>query len=604
MGAADLPTVRLLTGLFLRRLLHNDLISPDADRHDSLGVLYAVILSLAVFVTFFVATPYLSAFVQLPGTTALSAIPDRFLFIAVSMTTCALAALLVWDALTLEPRDAAILGPLPLTPWTITRAKLLAVLASGAVVSIAVNVVPIVLYPTFLTLNLRGTSGGGLLRLMAAQAIAVVSAGLFGFFAVLALRGTLHLGLGVRGFSRISSAVQSVLIVCAVSTLILTPTVSGKRVGEWVAGVVPPRYAALPVLWHLGVNETIAGDVLVDTPLVAPRRITLPAWLSRQDEEERSAYRTLRPNFVALARTGWMVLPALISSAIVLFLWNNRRLPEQSAGRPSFSRSRAMLRTIAARLTRGDPEAQAGFFFTLQTLSRSGPHRMVVAVSVGAALTFPFITLILNGAQWPAAATTLGVFSLHIKVLLVLIAGFRYAVIVPAELVANWTIRMAWWGDERAYLAGVKRAGTLLSVIAPQLVLLPLHVASFGIATAFLHALFGSLFAIAVLNLSFLGYRRVPFACSYLPFGDPKLIWSAGAAIILLVPYVFAFVERAALRSTTSTVALVAILGGIVLLIKVVDQMQRREHRPLNFDERPAPPTQRLGVFEGMAIHD
>jgi protein-S-isoprenylcysteine O-methyltransferase Ste14 len=58
---------------------------------------------------------------------------------------------------------------------------------------------------------------------------------------------------------------------------------------------------------------------------------------------------------------------------------------------------------------------------------------------------------------------------MQIIVLLALIAGFRYAVGVPAELAANWTIRMAWDGDERAYLAGVKRAAGLLTVFLPML---------------------------------------------------------------------------------------------------------------------------------------
>src|SRR5262245_57922268 len=156
MDREGTSAVRLLTRLFLRRLLDNDLISPRADRHESLAIAYAAVLSLAVFGTFFVSTPYLASFIQLPGPTALSALPDRFLFISASMTICALAALLVWEALALEPRDAAILGPLPVPSRTITRAKLLAVLVFGAVFSIAVNAAPSVLYPAFLTLNLRG----------------------------------------------------------------------------------------------------------------------------------------------------------------------------------------------------------------------------------------------------------------------------------------------------------------------------------------------------------------------------------------------------------------------------------------------------------------
>ena len=604
MSAEGRAQVRLLTRLFLRRLLDNDLVSPHADRHDSLGVVYAVVLSLAVFVTFLVSMPYLAAFVQLPGQTALSALPDRFLFIAASMAICALAALFVWDALALEPRDTAILGPLPIPSWTITRAKLLAVLFAGAAFSVAVNAAPIVLYPMFLTLNLRGISSGGILRIIVAQGVALIMAGLLGFFTVLALRGGVRLALGERGFGRVSSMVQSVGVVCAVTALILTPTANGKRVAEWIDGLAPAWSVSLPVFWHLGVNETIAGDVIVGTPVVMPRRLALPASLRQQDEEHRDAYRALGPEFAVLARSGWLVSPLMISLAIALFLWNNRRLPEQTAGRPSFSRTRAVMRSVAERLTRGDPEVQAGFFFTLQTLGRSGPHRMIVAVSVAAALTFPFLTLVLNGARWAVVPVPLGFVSLHIYVVSILIAAFRYAVMVPAELPANWTIRMAWRDNERAYLAGAKRAAILIAVILPELLLLPLHIGVFGLAGALLHTLFGFLFAVAALDLVFVGYRKSPFACSYLPIGDPKLIWSGGAATILLVPSAFAYLEGAALRSTSLTLALGATLSAMVLIMKIVDYAYRRERRPLNFDERPAPPTQRLGVFDGMAVRD
>jgi hypothetical protein len=606
MGVDDLSTVRLLTRLFVRRLLDNDLVSPHADRHDSLGVVYAMVLSLAVFVTFFVSTPYLAAYIQLPGVTALSALPDRFLFIAAALAVSALAALLVWDALGLEPRDAAILGPLPIAAWTITRAKLLAALVFGVVFSIAVNVAPSVLYPTFLTVNLRGVGMGGIVRLIAAHAISVIMAGLFGFFAVLALRGVLRLALGERGFGRVSSTVQSLLVVGVVTGLLLTPTIRGKTVAEWVAGVASPRYAALPVLWHLGVNETLAGDVVAGAPAMTPRRHPLAARFQREDDEHRAAYVALRPNLATLARRVWLVVPALVSLAILTFIWNNRRLPEQSASRTARSPARAALLAVAQRLTRGNPEAQAGFFFTLHTLMRSGPHRMIVAIAVAAALTLPSVMLILGSAsvREPMSSYPLGLLAMQVAVLLALIGGFRHAVMVPAELVANWSIRMAWRGDERGYLAGVKRAAFLTTVIVPSIVLFPVHLALFGAATALVHALFGCLFAAAMLDCLFLGYRKVPFACTYLPLGDPKLLWAGGAASLLFVPYVFAFVERAALQSPARTVALAAALAGVVVTMKIVDRVQRRERRQVDFDERPAPPTQRLGVFESMAIRD
>jgi hypothetical protein len=163
---------------------------------------------------------------------------------------------------------------------------------------------------------------------------------------------------------------------------------------------------------------------------------------------------------------------------------------------------------------------------------------------------------------------------------------------------------MAWPGDERGYLAGVKRAALLATVLLPSLVLTPLHVALFGPMVGLIHALFGCLFAAAALDAVFLTYRRVPFACTYLPLGDPKLLWSVGAATLLSVPYAFSLVERAALKSPAWTAAFAASLAGLVLAIKILDRVWRRERQQLDFDERPAPPTQRLGVFDRMAVHD
>ena len=73
-GGDDAMTFRLVTRLFLRRLIDNDLISPHADRHESLAVLYGMVISVAVFATFFMSTDYLAEMVLLPGSAALRAL--------------------------------------------------------------------------------------------------------------------------------------------------------------------------------------------------------------------------------------------------------------------------------------------------------------------------------------------------------------------------------------------------------------------------------------------------------------------------------------------------------------------------------------------------
>jgi hypothetical protein len=602
----DETAVRLLTRHFLRRLLDNDLISPHADRHDSVAVQLAVVVSVAVFVTFFLSMAYLAAFIQLPGQTVLSALSNRFLFISASIAVSALAALMVWDALSLEARDAAILGPLPIPGRVITRAKLAAALVFGVVFTIALNGVPSVLYPAFLTLNLHGVGGAGILRLIGAHATSVMLAGLFGFFGVLAVRGLLRLILGERRFGRLSGPAQSLLIMCAVTALILTPTVRGSSVLGWLGGAFPPRWPVVPVLWYLGVNERLAGDVVANAPIGLPPRVVIVERLKRLDEEGRTAYRALGGNIAALAQKGLLAFPLAALLAVVTFLWNNRRLPESSGDPPPPSRTRVAFRAMGEWLTRANPETQAGFFFTLQTLTRSGPHRLIVALSLAGALTLPFTILLRTGANAlvELQSMSVGLLAIQTMVVLALLAGLRYAVTVPAELASNWTIRMAWRGDERGYLAGVKRAAMVVLVALPLLLLLPLHVALFGPVVALIHALYGFLFGLAALDAFFLGYRKLPFACSYVPLENLKLLWSGGAVTFLLVTYGFAQVERLALLSPLRTALFVAVLGGVVIVTQLADRVHRRDRVALDFDEGPAPATQRLGIFDRMAVRD
>ena len=603
-GADDVMTFRLVTRLFLRRLIDNDLISPHADRHESFAVLYGLVVSIGVFVTFLMSTSYLAAFIQLPGSAALSALADRFLFIAASIAISALGALMVWEAFALEARDVAVLGPLPIAARTITHAKLAAAMIFGAVLSVALNAVPSVLYPAFLTLNIRGIGGTTVLRLMAAHATTVTMAGLFGFFGILATRGVLRLLLGEPAFRRASSAVQTTLVVGMVTALLLAPTVRESDVRHWIGAAVVPQWPAGPVLWYLGANEVLGGHLVAETPIVLPPRMSAVVFRRSEDQAARTMYRALLPRFAAQARRAWVALPLVTALALATFLWTNRRLPDRSAAVPPPSRMRTWLLGLAERYTQKDPEAQAGFFFALQTLTRSAPHRTIIAVAVAVGLTHALI--VLAKSDWHSVeiqSTPLGVFGISILLLTLLLVGVWYAVGVPAEHAANWAIQMAWQGDERSYLAGLKRAAMLLATVLSVL-LLPLHVALLGGAFAIVHSLLGLLLAVTALDALFLSYRKLPFACSYLPLENPKLVWPAGIVSVLLVTYGFAKVERWALHTAARTIALVVVLGGFALLVKAIDRARRRERRPIRFDDRPAFATQRLGLFEHLATHD
>ncbi|MGH9200454.1 MAG: hypothetical protein ACRD2A_04370 [Vicinamibacterales bacterium] len=213
---------RLLTRHFLDNLLHNDLVSPDADRHAVLAVAVATIYSVMLFVTMGLSMPYLVQFIQLPGVTAMSALADRSLLFGGAMLVTALVTLVVWENLAVEPRDSLILGHLPIRTQTIVRAKLVALVRFVGTFAVAVNLVPSLVYPTFLIANLP-LRLLDLLWLIVVHATTGLMSAAFGFFGVFATRGLLRLLLGSQWFGRVSAAIHSTLTTMATIALLLLP---------------------------------------------------------------------------------------------------------------------------------------------------------------------------------------------------------------------------------------------------------------------------------------------------------------------------------------------------------------------------------------------
>jgi hypothetical protein len=175
-----------------------------------------------------------------------------------------------------------------------------------------------------------------------------------------------------------------------------------------------------------------------------------------------------------------------------------------------------------------------------------------------------------------------------------LLAGFRHAVRVPAELAASWAVQVAWLGDTRRHIAGAKAAGALLFVLLPVAALWPFYAVMFSPRDATWIAICTSAGGLVVLETVFLGYHKLPFTCGYLP-GDLKTLAPIVFAAFCFCTYQFAHIERALLQSGDEA-ALAAVLLGLFGALRVGDAVRRRHPQPFEFDEMPAPPTQRLGL--------
>jgi hypothetical protein len=585
---------RLLVRHFLRRLVENDLISPEADRHEVLGVVCAALTTAGLFGTAFISVKYQFSPLQLPGWTSLAALSDLSLFVGASMIVMALAAVSEWDALGLDARDASILGPLPLPHGMLVRAKLAAIALFTVAFAIALNAVPSLIYPVLLSSKLP-IPLVDLLALMPAHLVVTAAAGAFGFLGIVAVRELLRAVTGATLFGRLSSVLQAALLVGLATALLLLPRLSSDLSEKWLS---PASSASrtLPPVWFVGLHEWIAGGLIDQLPRRFPAE-TAPNYdgIVQHENDLTRSYRSHRAEFAVLGRAALLGLGVVAIVAFGLSAWNARRLPTATA---SMADRRGQARLALDWLVRlvlvRRPSAQGGFFFTLQTLGRSAPHRAALVVAGASSLAIGVLSA-KNGVPTTTSEIPLTTLAVQSMFVIVLVAGIRHAARIPADTRAGWIFRLAWSGHGRDYLLGVKLA-TLLAVLAPTvLILLPVHAVTLGWSVALTHAALGLTISAVVVETAFFRYAKVPFAFSYEPSGNQLGRSPIYVVVFLAVTFGLAWVERSVLGSLQGTLILFAVLCGTAFALWLAD---RAPTSPIDWDDVPMQVTQRLSLNE------
>jgi hypothetical protein len=553
--------VRLLARHFLWRFLDNDLMSPDSDVHDS-GTLFLVFLAVpsligTALLLFLYANPFVT-----PNALLLLALNDKYMYVAWSMLVMALVTLVSWDALSLDARDYAILGPLPIASRTLLAGKLVALLLFVSAVVFAVNVVPVILYPPVCLSSVSASLPlPRLPLLMFGHACACFGAAVFGFLAVVGLRSMLLLALGPRLFRGASLPVQFVTALALVIGLFpfSPPPLARDGLALW----------ASPPAWFLGLYEAIAGPSMM--------RVTsrLEGWQLAAESQARQTYLGYVPVLQQLAQAAVVALVAAVVVASALYFAAHfrhaRHLCQQATATPPARRRRG--RAVAALVHRWvvpDPVARASFFFVLKTFMRSARHKLYVGgyVAAGVLLTYASVVpLVVRRPPGLFARPTLPFLSAQFVLSFFLLVGLRAVFAMPAELRANWVFRLTAPSDVRRMLSGVRRAVVVCLVIPFFVALAPLHAAMWGWGVAARHAGYGVLWALVLVEVLLLQLEKMPFTCSQVPGrGKVRLLWPVYLAGFATYSYWFANRELAALSSGSPGLALlvVAVFGGLV----------------------------------------
>jgi len=204
---------------------------------------------------------------------------------------------------------------------------------------------------------------------------------------------------------------------------------------------------------------------------------------------------------------------------------------------------------------------RAGVQLTMQTLSRSTPHRVVGAATVGIAVAVTAICVrsLAIGRSLPGELT-LSPLAAQTVFLLIILTGVWQACRVPASLLATPSFLLAWTGDAGRYVTGVRRAAVAIGV-ASVLLLAPLHVITFGMTVAVWHGLFGVLMVGAVSSVLFAEGNRLPLISAYEPSGNVMGLVPIYLAIATAVVLAIAWIEREALQTPLSSAVLLVVLA-------------------------------------------
>jgi predicted permease len=472
---------RILYRDFLTRLVDLEILSTGGDVQKLL-VQFAAMLAAASFTYAVASVPrYIQS--SLPHRELLvAAWSEQEFLIASSMAIAGLFSVLAWNTVLPDRRDCLILGLLPVRVRTIFLAKVAAIATALGISVVAINV--------FTGFSFPFLWGG--FRTLGAYWLTQLLAGLFVACTLLALQAVAAQVLTYRLFLRASSFLQLASFFTILGIWFLKPPFS--------ALAAHPRLSWMPSFWFFALFQQLNG--------------------------------TGSPAFGPLAARAVYSLPMVFTIAAAAFglayRRNLRRIVEQPDIVPA-DRSRPATRIgswLAARVLPA-PIERAILLFTARSIARSRQHRLILAAYAGIALAIGLAytrDLIYGPSSFEAmqvaaawnqpngsflAATMIALFFA--------VVGARAVFAMPIALPANWIFRLTAVRSPAAYFHAVRKS---LYTVAAIPVWIAAAAALFTIWPAWAAAEHVALLVILgtlLVELSLHRFRKIPFACSYLP---------------------------------------------------------------------------------------
>ena len=457
-----------LVRYFFSRFFENDLVESGGDTVTTVVRSLAIAAVPGLMLAFWLQTLY-------PQRTQWGRIEDHYFFVLYSLVVLAGAAIFEWEMLFPDRLDFLVLGPLPLRGRTMLGAKALALAGFLALFLLAANVFGVAV--------LAMVSHEPFWRLVEAQTLAVVGAGLFGALAVTAAGGVLIVVLPARAFRMVSPALR-MIVVATLGLLLVHYGRFGDALGKVLGGDVG-RARWVPTFWFLGVYERLLRGASA-APFAQPM-------------ERRAVW-----GLVVVAGTVLLTYP-------LAWLRMQRMALESEGG--ARRRRAGRLDAWVARIVRPAGE-RAVLPFIGQTLARNSRYQVYLAMYCGTGLSLAIacVCTFVNGRGGLRPAISLvGARAVAPLLMFWSVAGLRMAFALPVSLPARWVFRVT--GAEREECIAAGRWWTLVCSWCVLAGLLPVLAAlGMGWRALLVQAVCGAVEAALMVEGLLFADRGIPFA--------------------------------------------------------------------------------------------
>jgi hypothetical protein len=457
---------RMLVSHFFRRFFDNDTLQVEGDTQTTVVRALAIVMVPGIRVAFFLQNHY--------PTSPWLAMHDQYFFVLTSFVVMAGVSIFEWEMLFPDRLDFLVLSPLSVRPLQMLTAKAAALVAFLALFLVASNAFGIIMLPA--------VSKGDFFRQIYAHAVAVLLAGSFAAFLILAVGGLLLCVLNAARFRMVSSILQ-MLAVTALALLVLHYFIFGDAM---LALLSPPFRIArcMPPVWFLGVYQVLL------------RGNAAPAFA------QPMAHCAFRSTAAA----------AIVAALTYPLAWARmRKLAMEGAERRREQPSRWLAPIIRGIVQR--PGERAVFHFIGQTIARNNRYHVYLAMygGVGLALAIAFaLTFRMDHDSLEPSLSYPGLHAVLPLLLFWLIAGLRVAFAFPQNLSAGWVFRITgvYTGECAAaarkwvFLCAMGLLGSILTL---------LHAAGWDARHLLVQIVFGLCISIVLTDAFFFSQQTVPF---------------------------------------------------------------------------------------------